>query len=302
MTKPRLSISFSGGRTSAVMTKLLLERFGTTHDIHVVFANTGCEHPATLDFVRDCDKHFGFNTVWIEAIVSPVQGEGIRPKIVTYETASRDGGPFRAYIAKHGLPNAAAQNCTSRLKVDPLTYYREHIVGWKRGTFDTAIGIRADEVDRVSTKAKELRYIYPLVTWGYTKERVLDECATWPFDLRIPGEHYGNCVWCWKKSLRKLLTIAKNDVEQFRFPLEMDALYGQFKLTPASVSPDGKRKMFRKHMDTWDIIEMAHFGPEFEEFQDHRQLARLTELDVGSACGESGEIGTEETDSVPDEE
>lgn len=31
--KPRLAISFSGGRTSAVMTKLCLERYRESHDI-----------------------------------------------------------------------------------------------------------------------------------------------------------------------------------------------------------------------------------------------------------------------------
>ena len=65
--KPKLAISFSGGRTSAVMTKLCVEKFKDTHDIAIIFANTGCEHENTLDFVNKCDKHFGWGVVWIEA-------------------------------------------------------------------------------------------------------------------------------------------------------------------------------------------------------------------------------------------
>ena len=34
------------------------------------FANTGQEHEKTLDFIHNCDTHFNFNTVWIEAVIS----------------------------------------------------------------------------------------------------------------------------------------------------------------------------------------------------------------------------------------
>ena len=103
-SKPRLAISFSGGRTSAVMTKLCVDKFSKTHDIAIVFANTGCEHDNTLKFVDQCDKHFGWNVVWVEAVVNPEKGKGIRHKMVTFKTASRNGKPFQDYIKKEGLP------------------------------------------------------------------------------------------------------------------------------------------------------------------------------------------------------
>jgi hypothetical protein len=34
----------------------------------VVFANTGQEREETLEFVKQCDDHFGFGTVWIEGV------------------------------------------------------------------------------------------------------------------------------------------------------------------------------------------------------------------------------------------
>ncbi len=47
-----------------------------TVEILVVFANTSKEEPETLDFVRDCDLNFGFNTIWIEAVVQEESGTG----------------------------------------------------------------------------------------------------------------------------------------------------------------------------------------------------------------------------------
>ena len=49
----KLAISFSGGRTSALMMQMLLKRKHEFSDIRITFANTGCEHPATLDFVNE---------------------------------------------------------------------------------------------------------------------------------------------------------------------------------------------------------------------------------------------------------
>lgn len=62
--KKKLVISFSGGRTSAYMTKMLLDSLDRSiYDIAVVFANTGKEREETLDFVHECDIRFGFDTI-----------------------------------------------------------------------------------------------------------------------------------------------------------------------------------------------------------------------------------------------
>lgn len=297
MTKPRLAISFSGGRTSAVMTKMLLEKYRATHDISVTFANTGCEHPSTLDFVKNCDDHFGFNTAWIEAVVTHGERIGIRHKIVSYETASRDGEPFAEYIKKYGIPNAGSPQCTSRLKEEVMDSYRHRELGWKRGEYDTGIGIRVDEADRMAVKRKEKRFIYPLVSAGISKQDVIHECKSWPFDLMLPGEHYGNCVWCWKKSLRKLLTVAKNNPEHFDFPLRMEREFSGHKANKNNTTA-GLRVFFRNGRSTADILAMSQ-QPGWEEYADKKDLAYQPslfdqELDIGSGCGESCEIGADE--------
>ncbi len=287
--KPRLAISFSGGRSSAVMTRMCFWKYGDTHDIVVTFANTGCEHPGTLNFVRDCDQDFKFGTVWMEAEVTHGERIGIRPKIVTYETASRKGEPFEDYIKKYGIPSKSHPQCTSRLKTDPMEYYLEHVVGWHHSSYQTAIGIRADEMDRVSPSKDAQRLIYPLVDAGIRKEHVKAECAKWAHDLKIPGEHYGNCVWCWKKTKRKLMTHAVNEPAVFDFPFMMEQKYGTLK----AENDKGRRNFFRGGTCVQDIFNEA--SRPFLHFQENMQQTLWDEdLDVGEGCGESCEIRTDE--------
>ena len=293
MNKTKLAISFSGGRTSAVMTKLCVDKFKDTHDIAIVFANTGCEHENTLKFVNDCDQHFGWGVVWIEAVVNPEKGKGIRHKVVTYETASRNGEPFEDYIKKEGLTGPSNPGCTNRLKELPINSYLRRDLGWS--DYWTAIGIRSDEIDRVSQKRLDKKLLYPLVEAGWTKEDVKAECASWSFDLDLKGEHYGNCVWCWKKSLRKLMTLAKDDAWMFEFPRRMEWEHERTNLQNGNEG----RKIFRNNLSTVDIIELARTG-DFEPYRDIDQTQMFSsasydvELDTGSACGESCEIGADE--------
>lgn len=193
MSKPKIVNSFSGGRTSAVMTKLLNDQYGDTHDIVNIFANTGSEHENTLKFVDQCDKHFGWNLIWVEAVVNPEKGKGIRHKVVDFDSAARDGEPLEADFAKHGLPGPGWLHCTRDTKELPIKDYVKDVMGWKWGDYWISIGIRADEMDRISQNREKLRFMYPLADAGWTKEDVKSECASWPFDLDLKGEHYGNC-------------------------------------------------------------------------------------------------------------
>lgn len=283
----RLGVSFSGGRTSAVMTKMILERWSSEYEIQVTFVNTGCEHPNTLEFVRQCDEHWGFGTTWIEAKIHHGERRGPTYNIVDFDSASRNGEPFEEYVKKYGIPGPSHPQCTSRLKEEPMHAFRRDHLGWKVGTWYTAIGIRTDEIDRMSSKAKEKKFLYPLVGWGISKEDVLRECASWPFDLNLPGEHYGNCVWCWKKSIRKLMTLAKESPEVFEFPYHLEKEYSSTK----SGGDYTDRRLFRGHRRVGDIFYLAHTS-EFEPYKD--KARKDGELDLQSGCGESCEIGADE--------
>lgn len=227
MEKKKLVLSFSGGRTSAFMTQYCLNNLQDEYEMVVVYANTGEEHEKTLEFVDKCDKHFGFNLVWVEAVVNPVYGEGIRAKIVNFETASRKGEPFEAIIAKYGIPSQKAPFCSKYLKKYPINSYLKEQLGWK--DFYTAIGIRADEPKRLDwERAAREKAIYPLATMlRTTKSNINSYWRGMLFDLELKS-YEGNCKWCWKKSQRVLMTLAIDHPSFFDFPRLMQTKYENF--------------------------------------------------------------------------
>ena len=294
MSKRKLVISLSGGRTSAVMTKEIIKRLSDQFEITIIFANTGCEDEYTLEFIERLSNNFGWEIIWVEAVVNPIKGKGITHKIVDFHSASRKGEPFKEVIKKYGIFNMANPACTNRLKVEPINDYLK-TNGFKKGNkLDhlTAIGFRADEADRKSERADDFGFIYPLIRWGYTKRDVAKEIKTWDFDLEIKGDHHGNCKWCWKKSDRKLYTLALEDPEAFIFPYQMEAEFSSARKEMKNKSPDGKAYFFRKDRSTRDIIEEAKKGDFIPYTDDPYSHAYDFDpnLDVGVSCGESCEI------------
>lgn len=256
-----LVISFSGGRTSGYLTKRLLEEKNKWKDVFVIFANTGQEHEKTLEFINNCDKKFGFNTVWIEAIAHPGERKTSTAKIVDYKTASIDGRPFEDIIAKYGIPWSKAGHCTRELKEQPIKNYLREL-GLDKTNRVMAIGIRADESHRKSKVAEENNFIYPLIDWDIDKEDVLSWWEDQDFDLEIP-EHMGNCVWCWKKSYIKLVTVMREKPEAFDFPERMEKLHGRTGNIAQKVLNNGvlkgqkSIKFFRGFKTVEDIRKMA---------------------------------------------
>lgn len=99
-------ISFSGGRTSGLMLRRVLDAFWgrLPDDIAVVFCNTGKERVETLDEVERCSIEWDVPIVWLE------YRRDAKHKFVevNYATASRNGEPFLELIcAKATLPNVA---------------------------------------------------------------------------------------------------------------------------------------------------------------------------------------------------
>ena len=139
--KQKLLVSFSGGRTSSYMCWLLKEKYSWIYDLYFVYANTGQEHPKTLEFINNCDLFFKLNLVWIEAVFGDM-GVGTTYKVVDYKSASKNGEVFEEMIKKYGIPNMAFPHCTRELKINPLNAYR------KDNGFDLqAIGLRAEQLE-----------------------------------------------------------------------------------------------------------------------------------------------------------
>lgn len=278
----RLAISFSGGRTSAYMTQRLLRLAQPGDEILVIFANTGEEDEETLKFVNRCDLHYKFKTIWLEADVQTNSGSGTQAIVVDFVTANRRGAPFEAVIAKYGIPNSSFPHCTRELKQAPMRAFLRSI-GWDPGTYNLAIGIRADEADRMSADAAKWGIYYPLIKWGVKKDDVIAWWREQPFDLYIP-EYLGNCKSCWKKTDRKLLTLARERPEVFDFNRRMEATYAH------AGAGQGPRRFFRRQRLADDFISAA--TQPFEPWVDGNQVFD-PELDAPGGCGESCEVGAD---------
>lgn len=277
--KETLFVSFSGGRTSAYMCWWLLKFMGHIYNFIFVFANTGQEHEKTLEFVNECDKHFGLNLFWIEAVTHYGKRKGCTHKIVNYETASRKGGPFEAVIKKYGIPNKQFPHCNRELKLNPIFSFKRSL-GF-RSDHQMAVGIRVDEIDRIGPKAKEHGCVHPLIKWNpTTKAEIRHWWAAQEFDLEVP-EHLGNCVTCWKKSIRKLMTVAKNEPERFKFFNQMEVENHD------KGAGDESRVFFRERRSSLEIIEMSK--KPFNEFVDNMPELQLGLLDATNGCSDSCE-------------
>lgn len=295
----RLFVSFSGGETSALMLLWVLLAWRDRYDdIRVVFANTGQENEKTLVFVDRVSKHFGVEVVWVEALVHHGERRMTGHRVVTFETASRAGEPFEDVIRKYGVSNRVYSHCTRELKMCPLESYLASI-GWAKGTYDTAIGIRADEVDRISSRAKVRRLVYPLISDApTTKPQVNAFWRAQPFRLGLKG-YEGNCRWCWKKSFRKHLTIIGETPEAYDFPRRMEAQYGlvgsEFEVKPGyKPLPIGyRRTFFRNSASTEDLFGMYRnrkgtFTPAPDDADVYPEFDPV--LDAGGGCEESCEV------------
>ncbi len=141
------SISFSGGRTSGMMLRLILNAHGgrLPDDVHVLFANTGEERAETLAFVDECATRWGVNVRWLERSADGGVVE------VDFATAARKGEPFDQLLSERDmLPNVRARFCTTELKVRTMHRWLRDVAGVDDAT--TAIGMRADEPGRVASR------------------------------------------------------------------------------------------------------------------------------------------------------
>lgn len=206
-------ISFSGGRTSAYMLKMILDAHGGTlpDDVHVCFANTGKEREETLRFVHDCATHWGVNVRWLEWRTRDVSVPLTeRFEEVGYNSASRDGEPFAGLIAsKSYTPNAVTRFCTSELKVRVIKYFMQSL-GYKN--WQNVVGLRHDEQHRVARSRKPNKEAWSnCLPLDDAKVSNRDVRAFWreqPFDLQLlPFE--GNCDGCFLKARPKLWEIER---------------------------------------------------------------------------------------------
>lgn len=275
--KKNLLVSFSGGKTSAFMLKWILDNKSKEFNILPVFANTGKERIETLNFVRDVEKWTKTKIYWVESTFDGQKQSGF--KVVSRLNCSLNGEVFEKMIYSYGLPNKAYPHCTRELKEKPIHQFAKHFfIG---DEYFTAIGIRSDEIDRMSANAKEKKYIYPLISWiPTTKKDIISFWQKQKFTLELK-EHQGNCDFCWKKSFKKLEMLIKEDENSIKWWDRMEEKYGEHVPEHRKRKPiKNKITFFRGNKSAKDLIFLSK----------QKKLQQLIDFDNSNGCEDSCEI------------
>lgn len=219
-------VSFSGGRTSGLMLRRVLDAHGgeLPPDVHVVFTNTGKERPETLAFVAECSRQWAVSIHWIERDRSRPAGH--RWREVTAATACTNGALFADLIEERSfLPNHSMRFCTTELKVYPM---RDYMRAQTSERWTNVIGLRRDEPKRVMgirARANAWDTDCPLYDAGVT---VADVAAFWraqTFDLGLQSWE-GNCDACMLKASSFLARIERDRPGTLDWWIEQERLRG----------------------------------------------------------------------------
>ena len=201
-------VSFSGGRTSAYLCKLMIEKFGR-ENVDFIYMDTGAEHTKTYEFIRNVNREFNLNLICLRGDFSKPLGGGVGYSVVDISSANPDLTPFKKMIGKYGVPYIGGMFCTDRMKLKPFKKYCDDKYGKKN--YETWLGIRADEPKRLTPKPL-IKYMAEICE--DEKEDVLNWWSKMPFDLGL-DEWSGNCEFCPKKSNLKLAASQRDSPESY---------------------------------------------------------------------------------------
>jgi len=276
----QIVVSFSGGRTSAYLCGLIKQLHP---DAVFVFMDTGAEHEATYDFIKQVNTYFNLNLVCMRVVINPILGEGNSYQIISIDEIGHDLQPWRDMSLKYGLPYKGGEFCTDRMKTTPFRKYAEDKFGKNYITF---LGIRIDEPKRLRPR-DGFKYLADISE--FEKQDVLDWWAKMPFDLQIP-EHLGNCVFCIKKGINKVALAAKDEPElasKFIKMINMDDV----RIVESRTTPSNA--MYRQNMSLESIIDLYGEMP-----RDKLAKTIRSTFETGS-CSESCEaFSGEQTELV----
>lgn len=263
-------ISFSGGRTSAYLVNL----FRNDPDAHFVFMDTGAEHPATYQFIKDIVKHWKIDLVCLRVVVNPEMGKGGDYKVIGLDELKQDLETWKSMLAKYGAPAYDMAYCTARMKTEPFKKYCEDVFG--KCNYETWLGIRADEPKRL--KPREGFHFLAEIS-DLVKDEILDWWETQPFDLAIT-EHLGNCVFCIKKGLNKVALAAKDEPEM--------AVKWIHVTEGSNVRTEGRKhnhqRMYRGRLHMSDVLEQYKDHDRDEMYKSLRSSKRYESGSCSESC------------------
>jgi len=271
-------VSFSGGRTSAYLVYLMEQkRINEGWDVSYVFMDTGAEHPKTYEFIKNIVKNFNIDLTCLRTVVTPEMGIGCTYEVIDLSEIKQDLIPFKAVIAKYGVPKNHMPHCTLHMKTSPFKKYCKDMFG---KDYITWLGIRVDEPRRLNEK-EGVRYMAEIS--DFDNDDVLFWWKEQSFDLGFDIESgwLGNCVFCLKKGNAKLALAARDEPA---FLEVFDAMINSDESRQLGYTP--KNQMYRGGKTIRDVI--ADYQDVDRDYMIKR-LRHSKRFDSGS-CSESCEV------------
>lgn len=198
-----LVVNFSGGKDSSAMLALLCERYPQIRT-HVVFADTGWEHPDAIDWSRSIVSRFGLEL----------------------HVARNPNKDFFAMVRARGkFPSPAQRQCTSDLKRGPIqTWIRRNVTD---PLVINCIGLRAEESasraarprlarDRQLTNNRRTVWNWlPIHDWSETRVRSFLAEREIPLHPVYRYLNRFSCQVCIYMGRRDLAAVARHNPEAF---------------------------------------------------------------------------------------
>lgn len=274
----------SSGYSSVLMASKMRDWYP---DYNIVFAmaNTSKERIESLEFMNKCDKYFNLKLKWIEAIFNE-SGKGVSYRIVNFKDLKRNGEIYEQGIKKLGIPCKINKWCNRDLKLNPLKKFADLTFG--KNNYSVAVGLRADEIDRVLSSYKENNTFYPLIEHNITSKDRNKFWSNHPIKLNISA-YKGNCDLCFEKSERKLMTIIKEEPSIIEWWQKMIDKYSKIEISgkPSynAYARNGGMNFLRENKSIKDLVEQAKrpFRSATDEYIYTKDLLDF-EGDCGAGC------------------
>ena len=243
---------------SSVYMALKIKEWYPNHNIIYAMANTSKEHHESIEFMNKCDNHFNLNITWIESKINKEKRKGTDFNIVSYEDLKLNGELFEDGIKKYGIPCKINKWCNRELKLVPLKKYADSIFGLNN--YSIAVGIRADEIDRVGISYKDNNTFYPLMEQKFDIRQRNKFWDKQDIQISIPA-YKGNCDLCFEKSNRKLMTILTQEPNTGNWWNDMIEKYSKISLEDKpsynSYAEVNGMNFFRENKSIKDLIKLS---------------------------------------------
>jgi len=230
-------VSVSGGKDSTACYLWAIEQFGKD-GFRAVFADTGHEHPITINYVKNMAELMGGPPIEIVTadFTEWAERKGVEPT----------GNPFLDLaLVKKRFPSSKARFCTEFLKINPIKEW----IGKNRGTLpaDKVVVITGLRKDESEARSKLPPYEYlarydsytlrPILEW--TREQVFEYIRSKGvepnplYDLNFARVGCFPCIMVRKEGLRALPETAWTRLEEYERALGKTFFaYGKIPLTP----------------------------------------------------------------------